>query len=315
MIASGREPGPPPRAGETTMTIGRPHRPVLLEEATELLSHAPGGVVIDATLGAGGHAEAVLEAGGSLVLGLDRDPRALEDATAGLARFGDRFRRVQARFSELDRAAREAGIHAVAGVLYDLGLSSMQLDDARRGFSYRSSGPLDMRMGPGEAGSLSAARVVNSYPEDRLNALIQRYGEDRFARRIARAIARARSRAPIGTTEELAAIVASAVPRRRGGPHPARRTFQAIRMEVNQELEELAASLPQAAGLLQPGGRIVVISYHSLEDRIVKRFLADAPGLEVLTRRPLRPSDEEASSNPRARSARLRAAERREDPR
>jgi 16S rRNA (cytosine1402-N4)-methyltransferase len=266
--------------------------------------------VIDATVGGGGHAEALLEAGVGSVLGLDRDPAALGLAETRLARFGARFRGVLARFSMLTQIARRVGLSEAGGVLFDLGVSSMQLDEAERGFAYRSAGPLDMRMGPHEPDRPSAGDVVNSYPEDELTRIIGHLGEERMARRIARAIVRARARATISTTQELAAIVAGAVPRRRGGPHPARRTFQAIRIEVNAELEELAASLPQAAGLLEPAGRLVVISYHSLEDRIVKRFLSSEGNLASLTKRVVRPSPEEAAANPRSRSARLRAAER-----
>jgi 16S rRNA (cytosine1402-N4)-methyltransferase len=267
-------------------------------------------VVIDGTVGAGGHAEALLEAGVGEVVGIDRDPSALAAATERLARFGARFRPVRSRFSRLREVAAEAGVHSVGGGLFDLGVSSMQLDRPDRGFSYRVGGPLDMRMSG--LGGRTAADVVNTYPEDELARVIFEYGGERMSRRIAAALVRARSRAPIRSAEELAAIVAGAVPRRRKGPHPARRTFQAIRIEVNEELEELAASLPQAAGLLEPGGRLVVIAYHSLEDRTVKRFLASDPSLVPLARRPVRPSEHEVADNPRARSARLRAAERRE---
>jgi 16S rRNA (cytosine1402-N4)-methyltransferase len=267
--------------------------------------------VIDATVGAGGHAGALLESGVGSVLGLDRDASALRLAEARLARFGARFRGVLARFSALSDVAGRVGLAEVGGVLFDLGLSSMQLDDAERGFAYRGQGPLDMRMGAGEADRPTAGVVVNTYPETELERIIRQLGEERLARRIARAIVRARGRAPLRTTDELAAVVAAAVPRRRGGPHPARRTFQAIRIEVNAELEELAASLPQAATLLEPWGRLVVISYHSLEDRIVKRFVGDEPALVALTRKVMRPGPDESAMNPRARSARLRAAERR----
>ena len=284
------------------------HRPVLVSEVVGYLGGKV--VVIDATLGAGGHAEALLEAGIERLIGVDRDPSALELARERLERFGDRFTARRARFSELGDVAAEEGVDAVGGVLFDLGVSSMQLDRADRGFSYRGSGPLDMRMG---AEGRSAADIVNRYPEEDLARVIYELGEERLSRRIAAAIVRARQRAPITTTEELAAIVASAVPRRRGGPHPARRTFQALRIEVNQELEELAASLPRAAGLLEPSGRVVVISYHSLEDRIVKRFVVGEPSLRALTRKPVMPSALEAAENPRARSAKLRAAERVEE--
>lgn len=267
-------------------------------------------LVVDTTVGSGGHAEALLEAGVGAVVGVDRDPAALEETADRLARFGSRFRPVRARFSELEDVAERAQVSRVGGFLYDLGVSSMQLDRPERGFSYRSPGPLDMRMAGDAESSRPAGDVVNTYSEQDLARILFEYGEERFARRIARAIVRARSRRAISTTEELAAIVAGAVPRRRGGPHPARRTFQALRIEINRELEELAASLPQAAGLLEPSGRLVAISYHSLEDRVVKRFLAGDPRLGVLTRKPVRPSEEERRTNPRARSAKLRAGER-----
>jgi len=259
------------------------------------------GTVVDATVGAGGHAEALLEAGVRHVIGIDRDPEAAVLAARRLARFGPRFHVVRARFSELPVGNR------VDGVLYDLGVSSMQLERAARGFGYRLPGPLDMRM---DGSGPTAADLVNELPEEELAGIISRYGEEPRAGRIARAIVRARARAPIMTTDQLARVVAGAVGRRRGGPHPARRTFQALRIAVNRELEELAASLPRAVDLLAPGGRVVVISYHSLEDRIVKRAFRDDPRLEVLTRKPVRPRLEEVRANPRARSAKLRAAER-----
>jgi 16S rRNA (cytosine1402-N4)-methyltransferase len=277
-------------------------------EVVETFAGRP--VVIDATVGAGGHAEALLGAGARSVIGIDRDPDALDLARGRLARFGTRFRPVLARFSRLAEAVAEIGVSAVSGVLYDLGVSSMQLDRPERGFSYRHPGPLDMRMGPDEGDRPSAGDVVNGYPQEDLARVIFEYGEERRSRGIAAAIVRARSRAPIRTTDELAAIVAGAVPRRRGGGHPARRTFQAIRIEVNGELEEVRASLPQATGLLEPEGRLVVIAYHSLEDRIVKRFVLGEPRLRSLTKKPTRPSVREAEDNPRSRSARLRAAER-----
>jgi 16S rRNA (cytosine1402-N4)-methyltransferase len=284
------------------------HEPVLVAEVVRLLSEAP--TVLDLTVGTGGHAEALLDAGVERVVGVDRDPDALEVAGRRLARFGDRFAVVHAHFSEVSRIAAEAGVRAVEGVLYDLGVSSLHLDRPERGFSYRGEGPLDMRMGPEGA---TAADVVNGYPEEELVRVLREYGEERQARRIARAIVRARQRKPLETTAELAGVAAGAMPRRRGGPHPARRTFQAIRIEVNRELEELGASLPQAAELLAPGGRLAAISYHSLEDRIVKRFLAgeqQAGRMRVLTRKPVRPEPAEAARNPRARSAKLRCAER-----
>jgi 16S rRNA (cytosine1402-N4)-methyltransferase len=280
------------------------HQPVLVEEVIELLSGSRS--VIDLTVGLGGHAEALLAAGVGRVVGVDRDRDALSAATERLRPYGGRFIGALGRFSHVDRIAREAGASSVDGALYDLGVSSVHLDTPERGFSYRSEGPLDMRMG-GEG--RSASDVVNAYSESDLARVIREYGEERFARRIASAIVRARGRAPIETTAELAAVVAAAVPRRRGGPHPARRTFQAIRIEVNRELEELTASLPQVVELLAPGGRLVVISYHSLEDRIVKRFVAGEARLRTLTKKPIRPRPPEMARNPRARGAKLRAAE------
>jgi 16S rRNA (cytosine1402-N4)-methyltransferase len=264
-------------------------------------------VVIDMTVGAGGHAAALLDAGVERVIGVDRDPSALERASGRLAGFDDRFSAVRARFSEVPENLPR-GITESDGVLYDLGVSSMQLEDPERGFGYRVAGPLDMRMNPDER--MSAKDLVNRASEEELLRLLRGFGEERYAGRIARAIVRARARRPIETTDELARVVAAAVGRRRGHPHPARRTFQALRIAVNRELEELAASLPRAASFLAPGGRIVVIAYHSLEDRIVKRFLSGEETLTVLTKKPLRPTASEVERNPRARSARLRAAER-----
>jgi 16S rRNA (cytosine1402-N4)-methyltransferase len=282
------------------------HEPVLVAEVVEILGGTD--VVVDLTVGLGGHAAALLEAGVGRVVGIDRDPEAVAEAERRLRLYGGRFRPVRATFGEVLEAAGEAGVREAGGVLYDLGVSSLQLDRPERGFSYRAEGPLDMRMGEG---NVSAAEIVNTYEEQDLERIIREQGEERFAGRITRAIVRARRRAPLRTTRELASVVAAAVPKRRGGPHPARRTFQALRIEVNRELEELAASLPRAVQLLAPGGRLIAIAYHSLEDRIVKRFLREDDRLQVLTRKPVRPSDEEAVRNPRARSAKLRAAERR----
>ena len=269
-------------------------------EVVELLAgRSP---VVDMTVGAGGHAAALLEAGTAAVIGVDRDPEALTVARDRLGSFGDRVRLVHARFSEVDR--EEVGGDA-GGVLFDLGVSSMQLDRAERGFSFRNDGPLDMRMDPGEGPS--AADLVNGLSERELAEVIYRLGDERRSRRIAAAIVRRR---PVTTTGELAGIVVSAVGRRPGGPHPARRTFQALRLAVNRELEELTAALPHAAGLLGPGGRVVVLSYHSLEDGTVKRAFRDDERLQVLTKRPLVPGADERERNPRARSAKLRAAER-----
>jgi 16S rRNA (cytosine1402-N4)-methyltransferase len=274
----------------------------MVEEVVDLLGRRD--TVIDMTLGAGGHAEALLRSGCKRVVGIDRDPEAIALARSRLAPFGERFVAVHARFSEVPAGNR------ADGVLFDLGVSTMQLERAERGFSYRVPGPLDMRMGGGgEEGTESALGLINSASEEELARIVFEYGEERRARKVAGAVARARARRPIETTDELARVVAGAVGRRRGGPHPARRTFQALRIAVNRELEELAASLPRAVDLLTPGGRVVTIAYHSLEDRMVKRFLAGEPRLRSLTRKPVRPSPEEAARNPRARSAKLRAGE------
>jgi 16S rRNA (cytosine1402-N4)-methyltransferase len=271
-------------------------------EVVELLGGR--GTVLDMTVGAGGHAAELLEAGVDRVIGVDRDEQALGLAAERLARFGERFRPVHRRFSQVGEAEAMGPLH---GVLFDLGVSSMQLEDPDRGFGYRVDGPLDMRMGQSGA---TAADLVNELPESELADLLFQLGEERRSRRIARAIARERERAPITSTDQLTGIVVGAVGRRPGGPHPARRTFQALRIAVNRELEELAASLPRAVGLLGPGGRVVVLSYHSLEDRIVKHAFRDDERLRILTKKPLRHSPEETARNPRARSAKLRAAER-----
>ena len=305
------------------------HLPVMADRVTELLQARPGALMVDATLGLGGHAGRLLGAGASVV-GLDRDPQALAMATERLAAAGARLRPLRASFADLAEAVGAAGVQPgrVDGVLYDLGVSSLQLDEAGRGFSYRADAPLDMRMDPD--GPVSAADVVNDYSVDELARVLRTWGEERFAGRIARAIGDARRSGAIRTTTELAELVRSAIPAatRRSGPHPARRTFQALRIEVNGELAALEASLPQAVDLLAPGGRLVVLSYHSLEDRITKRFLAaesgraqapglpglpppdqPAPRLELLTRKPETPAPAEVAANPRAESAKLRAAQ------
>jgi len=279
------------------------HEPVMTAEVVEFLGGRR--TVVDMTVGSGGHAAALLEAGVSRLVGVDRDPEALALAGGRLSAFGERVGLVAARFSEVDEDV--VGTPA-DGVLFDLGVSSMQLDRPERGFGYRVDGPLDMRMGEGsgEAGP-SAADLVNGLPERDLADLIYRLGEEPRSRRIAAAIVRHR---PVRTTDQLTGIVVSAVGKRPGGPHPARRTFQALRIAVNRELEELTAALPPAAGLLGPGGRVVVISYHSLEDRIVKHAFRDDDRLDVLTKKPLVATAAERAGNPRSRSAKLRAAER-----
>jgi 16S rRNA (cytosine1402-N4)-methyltransferase len=304
------------------------HVPVMGREVVELLMPVPAGVVIDATVGGGGHARLVLEARPDLeLLGVDRDAVAVAAARERLAEFGGRVRIAPGGFEDIAEIAVDNGIveGTVVGIVFDLGVSSPQLDRPERGFSYWGDAPLDMRMD--SAQELTAADVVNQYSERDLATLIARNGEERFAGRIARRIV---ARRPLHTTADLVDAIKDAIPapaRRRGG-HPARRTFQAIRMEVNQELPNLAAGLDESVHLLAPGGRALVLAYHSLEDRIVKdRFATLAgrepagtgrplpvpsvakPGFRLLTRRPLRPAADEVAANPRAASARLRAVE------
>jgi len=301
------------------------HLPVMVDEIVELFRPVPAGPVIDATVGAGGHARALLDATGHLeVIGLDRDADALAEAAGALAPFGDRAVLRQARFDRMTAMVAELGLDAVSGVLFDLGVSSMQLDRSERGFSYRADGPLDMRMDPGQ--DTTAADVVNGYPEAQLAGVLHRFGGERFSRRIAAAIVAAR---PLDGTAALAEVIRTAIPapaRRRGG-HPAKRSFQALRIEVNGELAVLPAALDQALALLAPGGRCAVLAYHSGEDRIVKARFVDAdtggcrcpPGLpcgcgavpeaRLLWRGARRPTPEEIARNRRAESARLRAVE------
>jgi 16S rRNA (cytosine1402-N4)-methyltransferase len=299
----------------------------MLAQVLEVLGEAPGGVILDATLGGGGHAEAILEARRDIrIVGIDRDDHALAAAGSRLAPFGDRIQLERSAFVDLGSVLDELGIDGLAGFLFDLGVSSPQLDHAQRGFSYREAGPLDMRMDRRQA--LTADQVVNGYDEAAFARLLVDNADERHARRIARAVVAQR---PISDTARLAEIIRDAIPapaRRRGG-HPAKRTFQAIRIEVNGELEQLADSLDEAIRRLVPGGRGAVLSYHSGEDRIVKRrFDLAATGgctcpprlpcgcgavpLVVLARRAGRvPDDAEAATNPRAASARLRVLERR----
>lgn len=280
------------------------HRPVMVRTALDYLRPRAGAWIIDGTFGAGGHTRALLEAGAN-VLGIDQDPQAAD--RVGTLADGAAFVFAAGNFRDMERLAGSHDLSAVAGVLLDLGVSSMQLDEGERGFAFRADGPLDMRMA---ATGPSASDIVNEAPMEEIAALLWRYGEERHSRRIARRIVEARERAPILTTGRLAEVVASAYP---GGPrrtHPARRTFQALRIHVNDELGALQEGLEAGTRLLEPGGRLVVISYHSLEDRIVKRFLNDSPRIQALTKRPLTPSDAEVEANPRARSAKLRAGER-----
>ena len=311
---------------------GRPlHVPVLRDRVLALLAPAlsrPDAVAVDATLGLGGHAEALLEANPALrLVGIDRDPEAVRLAGERLAPFGSRVSLHQAVYDRLPAVLAAAGMSRVDGVLFDLGVSSLQLDEARRGFAYAQDAPLDMRMDP--ASGPTAADVVNSYPAGELARVLREYGEERFAGRIAAAVVRERTRSPIVSSARLAALVRDAIPAaaRRTGGNPAKRTFQALRIEVNAELDALRAAVPAAVDALRVGGRVVVLSYHSLEDRIVKQAFAErakdttppglpvplpgsAPVLRVLTRGAEAPTDTEVTENPRAASARLRAAER-----
>ncbi len=305
------------------------HVPVLVDTVVALLGPAletDGAVLLDATLGRAGHARALLAAcPGMILIGVDADLTAIERSRELLAAYTDRVILVHAFYDEIPAVAAAAGLDSVQAVLFDLGVSSPQLDDPERGFAYSQDAPLDMRMD--RTRELTAAEVVNSYPAGELARVLRDYGEERFARRIADAVVRERTRSPITSTGRLSDIVRDAIPAatRRTGGHPAKRTFQALRIEVNRELAILGRALPAALDLLSVGGRIVVLAYHSLEDRAVKRVLAAAaadttpPGLPVplpgsgpqfrlLTRGAMRPSPEELAANPRAASARLRAA-------
>ncbi len=304
----------------------REHTPVLLEEVIEALAVRPGGRYVDCTVGGGGHTERILEASSpdGEILGVDLDPEALAGARQQLASFGDRITLVEGNFGQLGDICREQGFAPVEGILLDLGLSSLQLEDGPRGFSFQREGPLDMRFSPRQ--ELTAADIVNTYSEERLAKLLWEYGEERLSRRIARRLIDQR---PLRTTTQLAKAVEQAVGRRtRGVIHPATKTFQALRIAVNQELRHLETALVQAHGLLGFGARLVVISYHSLEDRRVKDFLRQEardclcpPGvpvcacghqatLRLVGRGATKPSEAEVAANPRARSARLRVAER-----
>ncbi|WP_022799858.1 16S rRNA (cytosine(1402)-N(4))-methyltransferase RsmH [Deinococcus ficus] len=279
------------------------HTSVLAQEVLDALQPAPGKVIVDGTLGGAGHTRLLLDRG-ARVIGIDQDPYALNRAREadlpGLTTLEGNYRDMVSLLAGI-------GVTQVDGILLDIGVSSFQLDDAERGFSYHTEAPLDMRMSQqGE----SAADVVNTYDAEDLAAIIYEYGEDRLSRRIARAIVTEREKAPIETTVRLAEIVKRAYPGFSKGIHPARRTFQALRIHVNDELGALRDGLSAAETLLTPGGRLAVISFHSLEDRIVKRFLLGSAALTPLTKRPLIASEEEQAANPRARSAKLRTAER-----
>jgi 16S rRNA (cytosine1402-N4)-methyltransferase len=300
------------------------HIPVLGRPTVELLHVYGGGIYVDATFGAGGHSRAILAAANCNVIAIDRDPNAVTGGADLVRSARGRLVLVEGKFSDLQAVVRNCGYDAIDGVVFDLGVSSMQLDEAARGFSFRHEGPLDMRMsrdGP------TAADVVASASERELAAIVAAFGEERHARRVARAIVAARRAAPIRTTRALAEVIAGVVPARGDAINPATRTFQALRIFVNDELTEFAAGLAAAEQVLKPGGRMVVLAFHSLEDRITKSFLVErsrpsapsrhrpapaqlAATFRILTPRPIVPDEAEISANPRARSAKLRAAER-----
>jgi 16S rRNA (cytosine1402-N4)-methyltransferase len=309
------------------------HVPVLLDRCLGLLAPAltaPGAVVVDCTLGMGGHAEALLQQTSARLIGLDRDPEALRRSGARLAAFGDRVTLVHAVYDALPEVLADLGLDRVQGILFDLGVSSLQLDEAARGFAYAQDAPLDMRMDP--TTGISAADVVNGYDGKAIARVLKEYGDERFASRIADAIVRERAREPFTSTARLAELVREAIPAatRRTGGHPAKRTFQALRIEVNDELGVLRRAVPAALDALAVGGRIVVLSYQSLEDKIVKSELVrrstsdvpvdfpfipegSQPELTLLVRGSEQASDAEIALNPRAQSVRLRAARRQKD--
>ncbi|MEW6171471.1 MAG: 16S rRNA (cytosine(1402)-N(4))-methyltransferase RsmH [Bacillota bacterium] len=304
------------------------HKPVMLKEAVEMLVVNPSGIYVDCTVGGGGHAIEILRALGpeGRLIGFDVDPQALAAAHVRLGT-DDRVRLLRANFRNLAESLKELEVEQVDGVLYDLGVSSYQFDNPDRGFTYWQDVTLDMRMDP--EGPVMAARLLNSLSEKELGRIIKEYGEEKWAERIAEFIVKERADHPVTTTGQLVEVIKKAVPAaaRRIGPHPARRTFQALRIAVNQELEALKESLEQVLPLLKPGGRLVVLSYHSLEDRIVKDFIRAArascvcppgtpvcvcskkPELAPVTKRPRTPTGEELGRNPRSRSARMRVAE------
>ncbi len=303
------------------------HVPVMLNEVLATLAPRDGGVYLDGTFGGGGYARAILERAMCTLWAIDRDPEAIERGASLMAAFPGRLHLLHGQFGDMVGLLNAAGVTALDGIVLDLGISSFQVDDPGRGFSFRHDGPLDMRMG---RHGTSAADLVNTLPERELADVLYELGEERASRRIAHAIVVARTEAPIETTGRLAEIIRSVLPPDRSGNHPATRSFQALRIKVNDELQQIESALRQAVDLLSPGGRLVVVAFHSLEDRIVKRFMTQAAGragspsrhdpagllsrelpvFHLLTARPVRPSDAETSQNPRSRSARLRALER-----
>jgi len=306
------------------------HVSVLLQECMDALCIKPDGIYIDGTAGGGGHSHEIAShlTTGKLIA-LDRDMSAVVAAGARLAEFGEHAKVVHSNFSEMAQVCRELGIDGIDGVLLDLGVSSYQLDTADRGFSYMADAPLDMRMNRED--TLDAYTVVNTYPEQRLKSIIYDYGEERFAPRIAQRIVQEREKQPIRTTGELVSIIKAAMPAaaKEGGHHPAKRTFQAIRIEVNGELSVIEPTIRDAVSLLKPGGRIAIITFHSLEDRIVKQTFASLasgctcprdfpvcvcgkkPLVDIISRKPILPSEQELEVNPRSRSAKLRVAQKR----
>ena len=304
------------------------HVPVMLPEVLRYLAPSADEVLLDGTFGGGGYSAAILDAAACTVWAIDRDPDAIARGAALAAQHPNRLHLVQGRFGDMLDLLSARGVAALDGVVLDLGVSSFQIDDPARGFSFRSDGPLDMRMahGPDDRGP-TAADLVNGLPEGELADTLYQFGEERLSRRIARAVVQARTEAPITTTLQLAAVIRGVVPPDRSGIDPATRSFQALRIRVNDELGEVERALAQAARLLAPGGRLVVVSFHSLEDRLVKRFMQDAagrtpgpsrhdpgglvdrtaPDFALLTSKAQRPASAEAHANPRARSARLRA--------
>ncbi len=306
------------------------HVPVMLTEAVEWLRCTPGGTFVDCTVGLGGHSRAILEGAGpsGSLIAIDADADALAEARKTLSAWKQRVTFVRDSFKNLGRILERLGVKRVDGIIFDLGMSSAQLHNPSRGFALYKSGPLDMRFDRRQR--LTAAKIVNRYPEREIVRIIREFGEERAAARIASAIVRKRQSSEISSTTELAQLLVEILGRRRGGIHPATKTFQSLRIAVNEELESLRAALPQAIVALKPGGRLVAISYHSLEDRIVKQTFAESERgcicppsfpvcrcgrlseIEVLTKKPIRPSQKEIEKNPRSRSARMRACERKE---
>ena len=300
------------------------HVPVMLQEVLDTLAPRDGGIYLDGTFGGGGYAGAVLDRAACTLWAIDRDPAAIERGAALAARHPGRLHLMQGRFGDMVELLQARGVTRLDGVVLDLGVSSYQIDDPARGFSFRFDGPLDMRMG---RDGPTAADLVNTLPEQELADTLYRFGEERLSRRIARAIVATRAAAPIATTAQLAGIIRAVVPPERSGLDPATRSFQALRLRVNDELGEIERALRGAAALLGEGGRLVVVAFHSLEDRLVKQFMTEASGrapapsrhdpgglapraaaeFRLLTPRALRPQDSETTANPRARSARLRA--------